>query len=939
MLRVTTSTSAAAAKAYYTEGFSRQDYYVDGQEIVGQWGGEGAKLLGLSGHVDREAFMALCDNLHPATGQPLTARNKQIRRVGYDFTFSVPKSVSLLYAITGDERIVQAFRECVEETMKDIEKEAKTRVRIDGADFDRPTGKLVRAEFVHFTSRPVDGTPDPHLHAHIFVFNATLDEEENRWKAVQLGDVKRDAPFFESAFQNRMAAKLNAMGYPTERKAKAYEIKGIPEELNRRFSRRTAQIDQLAESLGITDAAAKDALGAATRQAKMKNLNREELRELYVSRLSPDEHSHFLRLYEASIRPSRELGRFSQMPTPKAAKEPSDGTAEREALEFAILHNFERESVVTASKLLETALRFGVGYIDLDKLKEVAASHPTLLRQTVDGREYVTTPQVVREERAMVEWVRFGRGTAAPLAPGHRIVDERLNDHQRVAVMHVLESTDMVTGVNGRAGTGKTTAMKEAIGAIETNGRKVFVFAPTAEAARDILRREGFQQAETVEQLLTSEKLQEQAKGGILWIDEAGLLSGRAMARVARLAETINARVVLSGDSGQHRAVERGDALRILEQHAGLELATLGRIQRQEGLYRDAVEDVSVGRIVQAFKKLDELGAIVEIPNEERYKILADEYLTAIRENASALVVSPTHSEIRKVTERIREGLKSDGRLGDHRNVNMLRRIDLTEAERADVRSYRESWVIEMIKSARGFAPCERLTVERIEPKGLWVKQADGKERFLDNKTYAGRFQVYERDVLPVAIGEQIRITKNGRAADGRYRLHNGSFQTVVGFTGDGDMQLANGRVVPRNFAHLDYGYATTSHAAQGKTVDRVFIAESSESFVAASKEQFYVSVSRGRRMVRVFTDDREELLEAVHATSQRISATDLQFGAIQRGEEPVIDNTPEPENPFPSPAPIKESLGRQNLPSPELSEELNDLVEERDEPEPEIEM
>jgi len=960
MLRMITSTSASAAKAYFTDGFSRQDYYVNGQEIVGHWGGEGAKLLGLAGHVEREAFIHLCDNLHPATGEPLTVRNKEVRRVGYDFSFAVTKSVSLLHAITGDERILQAFREAVGETMKDIEKETQTRVRVQGADFDRVTGNLVWAEFVHFTSRPVDGTPDPHLHAHIFVFNATFDPQEKRWKAAQIGGIKHDAPFFEAVFQNRMAAKLQAMGYPIARKAKAFEIAGIPETVLRRFSRRTAQIDELAKSKGITNAVAKDALGALTREAKIKDLDQDELRKLYVSKLSRDEHDYILGLAEAAKQPARAPGRLAELPTAAAttmakAKTPSDGTAEREALEFAILHSFERQSVVDTRKLLETALRFGVGAIDMEKLKEVAAAHPKLLRQTVNGREYLTTPQVVAEEKAMIAWVRQGKGAAVPLAPGHVVSDKRLNDHQRAAVKHILESKDLVGGVNGRAGTGKTTAMKEAIDAIEANGHKALVFAPTAEAARDILRREGFKGAETVEQLLTSAKLQEQAKGAVLWIDEAGLLSSRAMARVAKLADTLGARVILSGDAGQHRAVERGDALRVLEEHAGLELATLSRIQRQDGLYRDAVEDVSQGRIVQAFGKLDKLGAIVEIPNEERYKILADEYLTAIREKASALVVSPTHSEIRKVTDRIREGLKDDHRLGKEHNVNVLRRIDLTEAERADVRSYREQWVVEMIKSAPEFAPGERLTVERIEPKGLVVKDENGGERLLDNKQYAGRFQVYQRDIVPVAAGEKIRITKNGIAADGRHRLHNGSLHVVAGFTKEGNLRLDTGHIVPRDFAHLDYGYATTSHAAQGKTVDRVFIAESSESFVAASKEQFYVSISRGRQLVKVFTDDREELLDAVHATSQRVAATDLKFPATAEKEsaaEPVKPamierlrgqlgtRRPIEKEQIKPPAPIKsrEHLGNIPLPSPSRAKTPPVSREEKELPEMEIE-
>ena len=173
MIRITQQNSGAAAKSYYATA----DYYSEGQEIVGSWGGKGASRLGLQGTVDKASFERLCDNLHPITGEPLTVRTRTDRTVGYDFTFSVPKSVSLLYAMSGDKDVLGAFRAAVDETMREIESEMKTRVRKDGQDTDRTTGNMVWAEFIHTTSRPVDGIPDPQLHAHVFVFNSTLTKK------------------------------------------------------------------------------------------------------------------------------------------------------------------------------------------------------------------------------------------------------------------------------------------------------------------------------------------------------------------------------------------------------------------------------------------------------------------------------------------------------------------------------------------------------------------------------------------------------------------------------------------------------------------------------------------------------------------------------------------------------------------------------------------
>ena len=73
-------------------------------------GRQGRIPAGLEGTVDKFSFERLCDNLDPRTGEPLTVRTRTERTVGYDFTFSVPKSVSLLYAMSGDQDILGAFR-------------------------------------------------------------------------------------------------------------------------------------------------------------------------------------------------------------------------------------------------------------------------------------------------------------------------------------------------------------------------------------------------------------------------------------------------------------------------------------------------------------------------------------------------------------------------------------------------------------------------------------------------------------------------------------------------------------------------------------------------------------------------------------------------------------------------------------------------------------
>src|SRR5207247_208858 len=133
--------------------------------------------------------------------------------------------------------------------------------------------------------------------------------------------------------------------------------------------------------------------------------------------------------------------------------------------------------------------------------------------------------------------------------------------------------------------------------------------------------------AETVEALLQSSKVQEGIHGQVIWIDEAGLLSARVLARVAALADRENCRIILSGDTAQHRAVERGDALRILEKHAGLQAAELKEIWRQKAdSHKAIVADLRAGDLERALQRMDQLGMVRELAPVDRHEALASDY-------------------------------------------------------------------------------------------------------------------------------------------------------------------------------------------------------------------------------------------------------------------------------------------------------------------------
>ncbi len=184
-------------------------------------------------------------------------------------------------------------------------------------------------------------------------------------------------------------------------------------------------------------------------------------------------------------------------------------------------------------------LKQAVGHATVEQVLDRAARSNLIIGDR-NGRRMATTREVLKEERRVIDYAKASQGTCRPLVgKGWKIKREKLNDGQRNAVRHIIESRDRMILVSGAAGVGKTTLMQEAVEAIESSGKRVFPFAPSADASRGTLRSDGFNDAETVATLLTNDKLQQQIAGQVIWVDEAGRLSVKAMTEIFALADRL----------------------------------------------------------------------------------------------------------------------------------------------------------------------------------------------------------------------------------------------------------------------------------------------------------------------------------------------------------------------------------------------------------------
>jgi conjugative relaxase-like TrwC/TraI family protein len=888
MVTAKTQYNLANAREYFEEHLCVGDYYDEGQRVAGEWLGLGAQRLGLAGKVRADDFLRLCENQHPSSGETLTQRlnttrteggeNAANRRIFYDFTFSPPKSVSIAGFLGNDKRIFETHARAVRSALKEFESFAATRIRVGGGQTDRLTGNFTAALFTHDTSRALD----PHLHTHCIVFNATFDTVENRWKALQNYELLRARKFAENAYYHELARELRSFGYRIRNLPRGdFQVEGVSDELCQRFSKRDAEIDKALAKLladhpelggaNIADLRAK--LATEKRTRKQKDLSQDELRTLWEAQLSKSEQAS---LRQLSVQPKNDVKEENRVSL-------------NEAVQWAEEHLFDRNSVVLECQLWQEALGRARGEsFSVSELKEFSARRGYIRDAARSGE--VTLREVLLREWEIVQTAKDGVGDCLPLVSQPGPASQQLDNEQRKALEALLRSTNGVSVFRGGAGTGKSYVLRELVEQLGQSGRRVVVLAPQRQQVVE-MEKAGFPSPTTVANFLLKRELAESA---VIVVDEAGQIGGRQMLKLVRLIQERHGRLVLSGDTRQHGAVEASDALLAIERHAGVRPVELHKIRRQDPalgrddeerkrirLYRKAVEAAAAGKLDESFERLDKMGAIVACGLGEQADKLADEYLRLTEQNASAVVVSQTWGEVHRVNSRVREALKGKGLLGAKDSVvQALERIDLTNAQKRDERFYPPDAVVVFNQKVRDAEPGAKGKLAGILKTTVLV-EVDGKFVTVSNRLL-DRITVCQTREFSLATGDRLHLKSNRKLALGG-RVTNGELVTVKSIRADGGVELNDGRVLDKNFREFLPGYAITSYGSQGKTVDYVLFSDSTVK-PATNAQHWYVTISRGRRGIRIFTPDKQQLRENVTRCGHRPLAMDFAKGFVPRG-------------------------------------------------------
>jgi conjugative relaxase-like TrwC/TraI family protein len=920
MLNISKPLSASQAQTYHEKEFTaaEQNYWKQGDTTQGEWHGRLADEFGLSGAVGAEEFARLSDGQHPQTGEQLVLhravheyRNAEGRmvspvehRAGWDATFSAPKSISLTALVGGDDRVREAHREAVNVALNELER--YTQARIGGNHPAETTGQFVAAKFEHDTARPVDGYAAPQLHTHVVVFNMT-ERDNGKMRALQPHSLFESQQFATAVYQSHLTYKLRSLGYEIEAgKSGAPDIKGYTQEYLDASSPRRQQIEEALSRIGFSGPEAAQIAAHNTRDKKVI--------------LSPDQ------IVAAHKQIADEFGNQADRVVAEARKRSKEQAQERpgqerhqqvrEAVTFARDKGFEREAVVDERSLYVNALRRGMGEMTYP---EVRASFETrvasgefkeIARDRHEAGRKFTTAATIKAESEIVQKVQDGQNRTSQIMPIEFAVPfaesrSHFNAAQKRVIEEVLTSRDRVQGLQGRAGSGKTSVLSSIREGAEQNGYAVEGFAPTSRAAKQL--RDAGIKADTLQRFLAGggqRAAGDPASKHLYMADESSLASTQQIRDFLNKIGSQD-RVLLIGDTRQHQGVDAGKPFEQL-QEAGMRTAQLDQIVRQKDPeLRKAVEHLSNNETAIGVEMLSQQGRITEIVDpQERIAAIAKSYTERPEDT---LIVSPDNASRRAINQAVRQELQALDVVDktDHHMRVLTPRNDMTGADREWASRYQIGNILHYTRGSKehGIEPRSYAQVIATNPKEnlVTVQKQDGQQVTYDPLRLRG-IAAYHEIEREFAVGDKIQFTAPQRDL----QVANRDLGTIQHIGDDGKIGVridgAKDRIVrfdANEMRHFDHGYAVTSHGSQGLTSERVLVNIDTEVHPELINGRFaYVSVSRASQDAQIFTNDASTLAESLSRDVSKTSALD--FGKAQMsitgstGEQPqLVKKTP----------------------------------------------
>lgn len=952
-------TSAGGAVTYFKENGKDLDSYL-AEEVKGEWYGKGVETLGLKqgDAVEKEAFENVL-NGKSVDGKDLytkTANGKlQVfehkpgtdgkQRLGYDIELDFDKSLSILAVEHGEEWLKDVQREAYIHAMEyAVEKGFITyRVQEGGVREAVPTDQIIIALHQHTLSR----RNDAQLHMHGAFVNMTFDKEGYA-RALDYDGLFQNRYLLSQVANNYVAAKAREHSLATEQGEHAPRVIGsnpAVEQIKSKRREETLQRFEENQAKGyMTNASMTDQMRAAaigTRPAK--------------SKMAPEELK------------ARQDAEYLQAGTTKEAMREEirqAGIKQRDHLEHNAPMNAQEcvlqaaqdktlnDAVFSRNRLIIDALKLGSG---VHQVKDVEKAIDELVKgdklyelngEAKDGSVKMTTPEMYDLERRIVDEVRQSAGTVAPittlekaekLAADYQAKNFNFEKTQLGAALHLLTNEDRFTGIQGDAGTGKTTVLKFVNQVYEAEGCTVLGLTPSAIAATNMQEKSGIK-SQTIDSFLIQFEKDgagltgdhSQAGNVRFIVDEASMLDARKMEKLMQVAEATGGQFVLIGDEKQLPAVGAGQVFKTLQDQKACEFKVMNEIRRQRAGSAElaAVQAISARKHEDAFEILEKNGMIVEIKDEaERFKAMAQDYVAHGLETGMNL---DRNADRKALNEVIREMRIEAGEIERGHLLTVRENAGIRPEAAHRAQSYNVGDILIAQEAFDGVKKggegrvsgidreANTLTVDwKVKAVG-YGESAKGKggdtrkfyyddvqTKTVDLQRDGSKLSAWQERNIHLAAGDKIIYGKN----DTGLGIDNTGRAIITKIDAKGNAQVLEGAEVKRDakgnaikdgkgnevweggktktfnvlkqYPYVSHGYAATTHGMQGLTTPRQLPQADGRS----SFESIYVGLSRTEGEMKVYTSDKEAMKEA--SGREQVRESTLSFERlVQRAEK-----------------------------------------------------
>ena len=651
MISIGKLTSVEQAVRYLREAVAQQqlEYYTARGESPGRWAGPGAEVLGLRGEVTDTDIAAVLSGTHPRTGEDLGKHWRRQTVVAFDVTVSAPKDVSVLYAL-GDERtrstILRIHGEGVTAAAEYLQANAgwARQYNSDAKTTEAVRAKLVMPEFVHRTARPVTDpttsivTVDPQLHTHITV-PTWVQRPDGSWSQLHSEPMYQHAAAAGAIAQAEWRDRLvRELGISTVVDGKGcFSIVGITAAQRREFSRRSLQIDAAAAAYDVTTRAGREVATLDTREGKREVAATEDL---------------FARWHERA----EGVGLDGETVQTLFHREPGALDARRLDVQRSVdilgVHGLTaRQATFTRRDLIRSVAShapLGMDRAQLEatvegiladrdavqplppRLREGETEPEAMARWTETGHDLrYTTPEMLALERDMVATAQARAGAGVGMARADTVAAamatrRTLTADQKAMIQEICLSPAGVLVIEGDAGVGKTYALEVCREAFDASGVEVVGCALAGRAAE--LLEEGSDIASTtVAATLHQLQVERLPHGGVLVVDEAGMLGDRQLAELVSLAARDEAKLVVVGDPFQLQPIEAGAPMRTLSDHIG-RVALHENIRQHYDWERATLQLLRDGEAREAYREYERYDRIHDAHSvgERRVQVIED---------------------------------------------------------------------------------------------------------------------------------------------------------------------------------------------------------------------------------------------------------------------------------------------------------------------------